>query len=211
MQSSQRILPPNPRERVNILSILTFAWTIPVFKKGYSKILGINDIFRTLNCDRSMVLGDRLEKWVIPFVLWMFDVFILLIISKFIESVNWRRVHYILIFFAQKLGKRIGQNKTSIVVDCFHCNILEGVQFVEFNMHLQWSGRSIGATASFEPIAALFSVIVCFVVSFNSNVFISSVSAILTNEYVDMHVDMQDRFNNYISWCVAVRIWHSSL
>lgn len=62
MQSSQRILPPNPREKVNIFSILTFAWTVPVFKKGYSKILELNDIFRPLNCDRSMTLGDRLEK-----------------------------------------------------------------------------------------------------------------------------------------------------
>lgn len=62
MQSTQRTLPPNPRESSNIISNLTFAWTAPLFKKGYSKVLELSDIFRPLNCDRSKLLGDRLEQ-----------------------------------------------------------------------------------------------------------------------------------------------------
>lgn len=62
MQSSQRTLPENPRESSTFLSNLTFAWTVPLFKRGYSKVLELSDIFRTLNCDRSNLLGDKLEQ-----------------------------------------------------------------------------------------------------------------------------------------------------
>lgn len=64
MQSSKHTLLPNPREKSNIISNLTFAWTIPLFQKGYTKILELSDVFRPLNCDQSKLLGDRLEKWV---------------------------------------------------------------------------------------------------------------------------------------------------
>ncbi|XP_037037714.1 multidrug resistance-associated protein 4-like isoform X1 [Bradysia coprophila] len=62
MESTRKTLPPNPREHSNIFSILTFTWTIPLFKRGYTKILELDDIFQPLNADRSSLLGDRLEK-----------------------------------------------------------------------------------------------------------------------------------------------------
>lgn len=62
MESSKRKLDANPKENANILSILLFSWTIPIFKKGYRKVIEIEDIFRPLNEDRSDLLGDRLEK-----------------------------------------------------------------------------------------------------------------------------------------------------
>lgn len=61
MESTKRTLPPNPREHSNILSILIFTWTIPLFKKGYAKILELDDIFQPLNADKSESLGDRLQ------------------------------------------------------------------------------------------------------------------------------------------------------
>lgn len=61
MESIQRKLPANPGEKINIFSCLLFTWTIPLFKKGYAKVLQLDDIFQPLNCDKSDVLGDRLE------------------------------------------------------------------------------------------------------------------------------------------------------
>lgn len=61
MESIQRKLPANPGEKTNILSCLLFTWTIPLFKKGYAKVLQLDDIFQPLKCDKSDVLGDRLE------------------------------------------------------------------------------------------------------------------------------------------------------
>ncbi|XP_053670820.1 ATP-binding cassette sub-family C member 4-like [Anopheles nili] len=62
MEAITRKLPPNPRQNANILSTLTFWWTIDLFRKGYSKVLELQDLFRPLDVDRSDVLGDRLEK-----------------------------------------------------------------------------------------------------------------------------------------------------
>lgn len=62
MESSRRVLSVNPREKTNIFSILTFAWTLPLFRKGYSKNLEMDDIFQPLKCDRSELLSERLEK-----------------------------------------------------------------------------------------------------------------------------------------------------
>lgn len=62
MESSRRVLPINPREKSSILSILTFTWTLTLFKKGYSKILQLDDIFSVCECDRSEELSERLEK-----------------------------------------------------------------------------------------------------------------------------------------------------
>lgn len=61
MESFRRKLPPNPREKANILSVLLFTWTLPLFRKGYAKILELEDIFQPLTSDRSESLGDRLE------------------------------------------------------------------------------------------------------------------------------------------------------
>lgn len=62
MESSRRVLLENPREKSNIFKILTFTWTLPLFKKGYSKILQLDDVFQPLKCDRSELLSERLEK-----------------------------------------------------------------------------------------------------------------------------------------------------
>lgn len=61
MESTERNLPTNPCENANCLSKLFFAWTVPFFKKGYTKDLKIDDMYEPLTCDRSEVLGNRLE------------------------------------------------------------------------------------------------------------------------------------------------------
>lgn len=61
MESTRRKLPPNPRENANFLSVLFFVWTLPLFKKGYAKVLELEDIFQPLTSDRSESLGNRLE------------------------------------------------------------------------------------------------------------------------------------------------------
>lgn len=62
MESVRQALPPNPRAKANILSVLTFWWTIDLFRKGYRKVLELGDLFQPLTEDRSERLGDRLEK-----------------------------------------------------------------------------------------------------------------------------------------------------
>ncbi|XP_070491925.1 probable multidrug resistance-associated protein lethal(2)03659 [Chironomus tepperi] len=52
----------NPREKANFLSIITFFWTIDLFRKGYKKDLEVEDLYKPLKCDESEKLGDRLEK-----------------------------------------------------------------------------------------------------------------------------------------------------
>lgn len=61
MESARIEHPANPREDANFLSKLFFTWTIPFFRKGYKKILQIDDVYKPLSCDRSQQLGDRLE------------------------------------------------------------------------------------------------------------------------------------------------------
>ncbi|XP_001604413.2 multidrug resistance-associated protein 4 isoform X1 [Nasonia vitripennis] len=53
---------PNPRENANTFSVLFWWWTVGLFKKGYSKVLGPEDLYDPVSTDRSAVLGDRLEK-----------------------------------------------------------------------------------------------------------------------------------------------------
>lgn len=55
---------PNPRDTANIFSILFFYWTIPIFKKGYQKLLEIEDVFCPLEVDKSKALGERLQRYV---------------------------------------------------------------------------------------------------------------------------------------------------
>lgn len=62
MDASRRKLLDNPRERAGLLSVLLFYWTIPLFKKGYGKVLQLEDIFKPLNVDRSDSLGNRLDE-----------------------------------------------------------------------------------------------------------------------------------------------------
>lgn len=62
MESIQRKQPLNPCDNANILSKIFLTWTLPFFKKGYKKVLQIDDIFQPLINDRSDTLGDRLEE-----------------------------------------------------------------------------------------------------------------------------------------------------
>lgn len=61
MESTRRQLLPNPCENANFLSKLFFTWTLPMFRKGYTKDLEMDDIYQQLDSDRSSKLGDRLE------------------------------------------------------------------------------------------------------------------------------------------------------
>lgn len=62
MESTQRKLPPNPGENLNCISKIFMTWTVAFFKKGYEKILKLDDIFQPLISDKSQTLGDRLEQ-----------------------------------------------------------------------------------------------------------------------------------------------------
>lgn len=62
MEQSDQKSADNPRENANILSVLTFWYTIDLFRKGFTKVLEINDLFKPLKVDESGALGDRLEK-----------------------------------------------------------------------------------------------------------------------------------------------------
>lgn len=61
MESVKRTLPLNPRENANIISVLLYWWTIGIFKKGYKKVLELNDLYQPLSVDQSENLGNRLE------------------------------------------------------------------------------------------------------------------------------------------------------
>ncbi|KAG5681565.1 hypothetical protein PVAND_010984 [Polypedilum vanderplanki] len=62
MEQSNQKVADNPREKANFVSIVTFFWTIPLFRKGYKKVLEIEDLYRPLKVDESENLGDRLEQ-----------------------------------------------------------------------------------------------------------------------------------------------------
>lgn len=55
----------NPREKASVFSVLTFYWTFGLFRKGYSKVLELEDLVRPLNADRSERLGNLLSRQVI--------------------------------------------------------------------------------------------------------------------------------------------------
>lgn len=61
MESIYRNLSSNPREKANFFSVLFFAWTVPLFRKGNAKVLEMEDMFQPLKVDRSESLGNRLE------------------------------------------------------------------------------------------------------------------------------------------------------
>ncbi|XP_025406860.1 probable multidrug resistance-associated protein lethal(2)03659 [Sipha flava] len=60
--------PPNPRAGANIFKILTFSWTLGIFKTGRKKALEVNDLYTALDDYKSSLLGDELEKK------WKFEV-----------------------------------------------------------------------------------------------------------------------------------------
>lgn len=51
----------NPRNNTNILSQLTFAWTLPLFWRGARKGLDTTDLIKCLDKDQSETLGNELE------------------------------------------------------------------------------------------------------------------------------------------------------
>jgi ATP-binding cassette subfamily C (CFTR/MRP) protein 4 len=65
MEQSEQKVTDNPRDKASFPSILTFFWTIPLFRKGYSKVLEIEDLYRPRKVDESSGLGDRLERQVV--------------------------------------------------------------------------------------------------------------------------------------------------
>uniref|UniRef100_A0A182YP85 ABC transmembrane type-1 domain-containing protein n=1 Tax=Anopheles stephensi TaxID=30069 RepID=A0A182YP85_ANOST len=55
---------PCPRQKANFLSYIIFAWTIPIFFKGYKKELNTDDLYQPLREHKSDGLGNRLcEAW----------------------------------------------------------------------------------------------------------------------------------------------------
>ncbi|KAG5878882.1 hypothetical protein JTB14_005773 [Gonioctena quinquepunctata] len=52
----------NPKDTAGIFSTLFFGYTFGIFRKGYKKTLGVEDLYNPLKSDRSTVLGDRLER-----------------------------------------------------------------------------------------------------------------------------------------------------
>lgn len=54
--------PPHPRAKANIFEILTFGWTLKLFKTGRKRDLEVNDLYITLNDHSSATLGNELEK-----------------------------------------------------------------------------------------------------------------------------------------------------
>lgn len=61
MEHNELKLPPNPYKKANIFSKLCFTWTLPFFQKPYQRDLEIDDVYETLNSDKSELLGNRLE------------------------------------------------------------------------------------------------------------------------------------------------------
>lgn len=62
MEQTECSTADNPKEKANIFSVLTFWYTLDLFKKGHNKVLEINDLYKPIKADESGLLGDRLEK-----------------------------------------------------------------------------------------------------------------------------------------------------
>uniref|UniRef100_A0A182X2U3 Uncharacterized protein n=1 Tax=Anopheles quadriannulatus TaxID=34691 RepID=A0A182X2U3_ANOQN len=62
MEATRVRLSPNPRQQANFLSILTFWWTVDMFRKGYNQTFDIGDLYTPLEEDRADRLGNRLER-----------------------------------------------------------------------------------------------------------------------------------------------------
>ncbi|XP_041788072.1 ATP-binding cassette sub-family C member 4-like [Anopheles merus] len=62
MEATRVRLSPNPRQKANFLSVLTFWWTVDMFRKGYNQTFDISDLYTPLEEDRADRLGNRLER-----------------------------------------------------------------------------------------------------------------------------------------------------
>lgn len=63
MESGRRNLSKNPRQSANLLSVVFFGWSIPIFRKSFKNDLHANDAFEPIDEDRSELLGNRLERY----------------------------------------------------------------------------------------------------------------------------------------------------
>lgn len=61
MEATEHKLPPNPCDDANFISKAFFTWVIPFFRKGYKKVLNLEDMYQPMSCDKSETLGNRLE------------------------------------------------------------------------------------------------------------------------------------------------------
>ncbi|XP_076646648.1 putative multidrug resistance-associated protein lethal(2)03659 isoform X1 [Halictus rubicundus] len=62
MDKSHRTELKNPRQKANLLSILSFSWIWKLFVKGYKRELNEGDLYSPLREDKSSVLGQRIVK-----------------------------------------------------------------------------------------------------------------------------------------------------
>ncbi|KAH1024384.1 hypothetical protein HUJ05_003874 [Dendroctonus ponderosae] len=62
MDITKEAVNPNPRDKSTPLGLLFFTYTFGIFKRGYSKVLDVDDLYNPIKSDRSMLLGDRLER-----------------------------------------------------------------------------------------------------------------------------------------------------
>ncbi|XP_050101195.1 ATP-binding cassette sub-family C member 4-like [Anopheles aquasalis] len=62
MEAPRIKLSPNPRQRAGLLSVLTFWWTIDMFRQGNRKRFELHDLYTPLDEDQADRLGDRLER-----------------------------------------------------------------------------------------------------------------------------------------------------
>lgn len=62
MDTGNREYLPNPRDSAGVISVVFYLWMIPLFRKGYYKILELSDVYLPRRADRSITLGQRLEQ-----------------------------------------------------------------------------------------------------------------------------------------------------
>ncbi|XP_012538805.1 probable multidrug resistance-associated protein lethal(2)03659 [Monomorium pharaonis] len=62
ISNSQKEYPKNPRQNVNIISLLLFWWTQNIFRTGYKKDLEETDLYATLTQDKTSNLGTLIGK-----------------------------------------------------------------------------------------------------------------------------------------------------
>ncbi|XP_058448247.1 ATP-binding cassette sub-family C member 4-like [Malaya genurostris] len=62
MEAAKVRLCNNPRQDASLFSVLTFWWTVDMFRQGSTRTLGLSDLYRPLEDDFADKLGDRLEE-----------------------------------------------------------------------------------------------------------------------------------------------------
>lgn len=62
MDTGNREYLPNPRDSAGIFSVIFYLWLIPLFRKGYTKVLELSDVYQACRGDRSEAVGQRLQE-----------------------------------------------------------------------------------------------------------------------------------------------------